>query len=82
MSTTTVNISFPKELLKSLDHVARQELRNRSELLREAARLYVERKRRWAQLVSFWRREARLSELRPQDVEKIIANVRGHRKAA
>ena len=42
--TNTVNISFREDLLHEIDEVARSESRSRSELLREAARLYIERK--------------------------------------
>lgn len=47
MPATTVNISFHPELLADIDAEAKREARSRSELLREAARLYVERQRRW-----------------------------------
>jgi len=42
----TVNISFQDSLLEEIDAEARRESRSRSELLREAARLYVQRQRR------------------------------------
>ena len=45
--TNTVNISFRKDLLKAIDDVAEKESRSRSELIREAARMYIERKERW-----------------------------------
>lgn len=44
MATRTVNISFRADLLKQIDKVARAQSRTRSELVREAARAYVERK--------------------------------------
>ncbi len=47
MAAVTVNISFQPELLAAIDAEAAREARSRSELLREAARLYVERQRRW-----------------------------------
>lgn len=47
MAAVTVNISFQPELLAAIDAEATREARSRSELLREAARLYVERQRRW-----------------------------------
>ncbi len=47
MSATTVNISFQSDLLADIDTEAKRESRSRSELLREAARMYVERQRRW-----------------------------------
>jgi len=40
-----VMVSFPREFLDEVDEVARQEHRSRSELLREAARLYIEIRR-------------------------------------
>ncbi|WDN88464.1 hypothetical protein BuS5_01432 [Desulfosarcina sp. BuS5] len=50
MSTVTVNISFQDRFLDSIDQIARHESRSRSELLREAARIYIERKERWNQI--------------------------------
>lgn len=83
MTTTTVNISFPKQLLARMDRVAKREARSRSEFLREAARLYIERKaerkREWKRLFSFWSQEARRAGVKPADVETMIAEVRGLR---
>lgn len=50
MSTVTVNISFQDKLLANIDRIAKRESRSRSELLREAARIYIERKTRWNQI--------------------------------
>ena len=50
MGTVTVNISFQDRLLSNIDRIARRESRSRSELLREAARIYIERKERWNQI--------------------------------
>ena len=47
MAVVTVNISFQPELLAAIDAEAAREARNRSDLLREAARLYIERQHRW-----------------------------------
>jgi CopG family transcriptional regulator / antitoxin EndoAI len=52
MSVNTVNISFKKDLLKKIDKVAKDESRSRSELIREAARLYIEKKAKWNLLFS------------------------------
>jgi CopG family transcriptional regulator/antitoxin EndoAI len=43
--TAKVMVSFPKEFLAEVDQVAREEHRSRSELLREAMRLYMELRR-------------------------------------
>lgn len=80
MVSATVNVSFPRRLLERLDQVAKQEARSRSELLRAAALQYVERKRRWEQLLAFWRTEARRRGLKPSDVEHAIAEVRAQRR--
>jgi metal-responsive CopG/Arc/MetJ family transcriptional regulator len=40
-----VMVSFPKEFLAEVDRIARDEQRSRSELLREAMRLYIEVRR-------------------------------------
>ncbi len=50
MHTVTVNISFQDSLLAEIDAEAKRESRTRSELLREAARVYVQRQRRWSEL--------------------------------
>ena len=50
MGTVTVNISFQDKLLANIDRIAKRESRSRSELLREAARIYIERKTRWNQI--------------------------------
>lgn len=44
MAVNTVNISFQKDLLSQLDQAAKEESRSRSEIIREAARLYLEGK--------------------------------------
>lgn len=50
---STVNISFQKELLRQIDNIARDEARSRSELIREAARMYIERKKRLDKMFAF-----------------------------
>jgi len=50
MAVSTVNISFQDELLKEIDIVAKGEARSRSELIREAARFYIQRKQKWDQV--------------------------------
>ena len=38
---TKVMVSFPDEFLAKVDHIAREEHRSRSELIREALRFYI-----------------------------------------
>ena len=76
MKSSTVNISFNDELLKQIDQVAQQESRSRSELIREAARSYLERKNRWNQIFSFSEGQVQNSNLTEKDIPKEISNYR------
>jgi metal-responsive CopG/Arc/MetJ family transcriptional regulator len=53
MAVSTVNISFQEELLEQIDKIAQNEARTRSELIREAARIYIERKMKWESIFSY-----------------------------
>jgi metal-responsive CopG/Arc/MetJ family transcriptional regulator len=53
MAVSTVNISFQEDLLDQIDRIARNEARTRSELIREAARIYIERKKKWESIFSY-----------------------------
>lgn len=78
MSNVTVNISFQDALLRDIDRAAKGESRSRSELLREAARAYLQRKERWAALFALGRDLAGRTGITPDDVAKEIA---AHRRA-
>ena len=80
MSTSTVNIAFQTDFLREIDEVAAQESRSRSEFLREAARAYIERKRRWSSIFAMGRGIAKANLLVAEDVEKEISAYR-HSKA-
>lgn len=69
---STVNISFNSDLLKKIDAVAQEESRSRSELLREAARSYIERKRRWGQVFRIGAQTAKSRGLTPIDLDEEI----------
>jgi CopG family transcriptional regulator/antitoxin EndoAI len=78
---STVNISFTQELLKEIDKIAQQESRSRSELIREAARSYIERKRKWGDIFEAGSRIAAERGLSPADIDREIAAYRtGKRK--
>lgn len=44
METKAFNIVLPQKLVQKIDQVAKQEYRNRSEMIREVLRLYLEEK--------------------------------------
>ncbi len=81
MNTIAVNISFQKALLADIDKVAETESRSRSELLREAARLYIERKARWSAIFAYGRALAARHKLTATDVAAEIAAQRRQRSA-
>lgn len=48
MKSVAIHITIPEELLREVDKQAEREQRNRSEILREAVRRYLEEQRRKA----------------------------------
>lgn len=76
MSTTTVNISFKKELLEQIDQLAREESRSRSELIREAARAYMEKKRKWKSIFEISEKQAEKVGLSEEDITNEITHYR------
>ena len=72
MSTITVNIAFQGSLLSEIARVARTESRSRSEFLRGAARAYIQRKRRWADVFTVGREIAETKGLTLEDVSKEV----------
>ena len=77
MKTGTVNISFQKSLLRQIDDVAKEEARSRSELVREAARMYIERKTRWKEVFAYGKMQAKKLGLKEKD---IAGEIRAYRK--
>jgi CopG family transcriptional regulator/antitoxin EndoAI len=76
MKTGTVNISFQEGLLRQIDETAREESRSRSELIREAARMYIERKKRWKDIFVFGEKQVRRLRLNESNVESEIGAYR------
>ncbi len=76
MGTSTVNISFKQDLLARIDRVAKRESRSRSELIREAARMYIERGKRWEDIFAFGKQQVATKGLSETDVAEEIRKVR------
>ena len=74
MGNVTVNISFQNSLLAEIDAEAKRESRARSELLREAARIYVRRQRLWDRVFELGDAETNREKLTEQDVTEEIRN--------
>ncbi len=80
MGNSTVNISFKDDLLNQIDDVARAESRSRSELIREAARMYIARKESWNNIYHYGEAKAQAEQLNETDIATEIAAVRRERK--
>ena len=77
MNSSTVNISFNKNLLKKIDKIAKKEARSRSELIREAARLYIERKNKWQNIFEYGQNKIVNQNINEND---IVAEIKKYRK--
>jgi CopG family transcriptional regulator/antitoxin EndoAI len=82
MSSNTVNISFNEDLLNQIDKVAAEESRSRSELIREAARSYIERKKKWNRIFASTSKAAASSNLQQKDIEKEITSYRNRKRSS
>lgn len=77
MQTQTFNISLPQELIKKVDKQARKEYKNRSELIREALRMYLKDNERWEDLFSYGQRMGKRSGVKSEKgVTKIVSDFR------
>jgi metal-responsive CopG/Arc/MetJ family transcriptional regulator len=76
MAVATVNISFQKDLLNQIDKIAKNEARTRSELIREAARIYIERKKRWENLLAYGKSLSSKYKFTEDDVNEEIEKYR------
>jgi metal-responsive CopG/Arc/MetJ family transcriptional regulator len=76
MAVSTVNISFQDGLLNQIDSIARDEARTRSELIREAARVYIEKKRRWESIFAYGESRAQKYGFTEEDVNGEIEKYR------
>jgi metal-responsive CopG/Arc/MetJ family transcriptional regulator len=76
-SSRVFTISFPEDLARQVDEVAKEESRNFSELFREAFRTYrMERVRRRLQADLEYARTRNPKGYREDDVERLVDEVR------
>jgi len=84
MQTQLINFTIPKPLLQVVDQQAAQEMKTRSELLRDAVRSYLERRiilsQRWQDILAYGSKKARSLNLKPQDVERLVDDYRANPK--
>jgi len=81
MNTQTLNIALPGELIKKVDLVAKKEYRNRSELIREALRVYLTDKEEWEDLFTYGRKKAKEMGITSEEqIDKIVYDFRHGKK--
>jgi len=76
MAIATVNISFQEDLLSQIDRIAKNEARTRSELIREAARIYIEKKKKWESIFAYGESLSSKYKFTEDDVNKEIKKYR------
>lgn len=77
MTTQTFNIALPKELVEKVDEAAKREYRNRSELIREALRVYLKDMKEWDDLFKYGRRMGKKMGIKSEeDVSRIVYEYR------
>lgn len=83
MNTQTLNIALPKDLVKRVDQAAKNEYRNRSELIREALRVYLADKKDWYDLLDYGKKVGRKMGIKSEeDVNKIVYEFRHGKKTS
>ena len=83
MNTQTLNISLPKDLVKKVDELAKKEYRNRSELIREALRVYLSDKKEWNDLLDYGKKVGKKMGIKNEaDVNKIVYEFRHGKKTS
>ena len=80
MALATVNISFNTEILQQIDELAKNEARTRSELIREAARVYIERKKKWESIFAYGESLSSKYGFTEEDVNTEIKKYRKEKK--
>jgi metal-responsive CopG/Arc/MetJ family transcriptional regulator len=76
MAVATVNISFQEDLLSQIDQIAQNEARTRSELIIEAARIYIERKKKWESIFAYGESISSKYKFTEEDVNEEIRKYR------
>ena len=77
-TTRILSLSFPPDLVREAERVAKEEGRTKSELFREAFRRYVE-ERRWRGLQRYGASRARRLGVTEADVERTVREFRRSR---
>lgn len=82
MTTQTFNIALPNDLVRKADQVAKREYRSRSELIREALRIYLEDKIEWEEIFKLGEKAMQTMRINNEDdVNNIVLEYRHGKKS-
>lgn len=82
MLTQTLNIALPRDLVKRVDYMAKREYRNRSELIREALRVYLADKTEWEQIFKAGKEAMKKMGIKSEEeVNRIVYEYRHGKKS-
>lgn len=77
MDTQAFNIVLPVPLVKKVDARAKKEYKNRSELIREALRLYLKDEEEWEELFRYGELQRKKLKLRSEkEIDRIVSDYR------
>ena len=81
MQTQVFNIVLPKDLVDKAERIAKSEYKNRSELIREALRVYIEDKEEWQEVFAFSEKAMKQMKIKSEEeVDRIVRKYRHGRK--
>ena len=81
MQTQTLNIALPIELVKKVDERAKKDYKNRSELIREALRVYLQDMAEWEEIFEYGKKMGKKMGIKSEeDVNRIVYEFRHGRK--
>ena len=80
-TTKVITFSLPPEMAEQVKQVMAEEDRTMSSLIREALRLYMD-DREWRSLVRYGQRRAREQGIAPEDVERLVVELRAKQAEA
>ena len=82
MQTQTFNIALPISLVKKVDERAKRDYKNRSELIREALRIYLQDMQEWEEIFEYGKKMGKKLGIKSEeDVNKIVYEFRHGRKS-
>lgn len=82
MQTQTLNIALPVKLVNEVDKQAKKEYKNRSELIREALRVYLQKRARWNKIFEAGEKAVKkMGITSEEEVDKIVYEFRHGRKS-